>query len=566
MTGSIVPIWREAIEGTVRTLWGIDISEPSFQPILVPAQDLRFGDYTSGVCFKLAKALRSPPPKLAQSLAAAVSQAGFPHLATVEAAGGYLNLTLDRAYLAALLERVHARPGDHGRSSHLKGIKILFEYVSANPTGPVTIAAARQAAVGDTLSRILRFAGAEVLREYYMNDTGGQIQALGRSLLARAAELAGRSLPFPEEGYRGEYIKDLAGRILAERGQEILDHPNAAGICARYACDELMARIRADLKRFGVEFDSFVSQEAIEKSGKVERILKELTARGFTAERDGALWFLSTRLGDDKDRVLVKRDGAYTYLAPDLAYHREKFERGYDRLIDIMGPDHHQHAKELGLALGVLGFEAERLRVLTLQHCRLLRGGEEVKMSKRLATYVTLAELLDEVGVDAARYFFTMRRADSHLDFDIDMAKKQSLENPVYYAQYAHARICSVYEKAQERSMLQPEDLRDGVYARQADPARLGEAELNLLRMLERFPQAIVDAADDLDTTKLTSYVYLLSGAFQSYYTEGNKDPMKRIVTDDRETTAARLRAAGAVQIVLRTALGLLGVSAPTSM
>jgi arginyl-tRNA synthetase len=566
MTGSIAEVWRDGLVRAVQGKWGIDVSDEAFQPLLVPTQDLRHGDYACGVCFKLAKPLRSPPPKLAAELARSIEEARFPHLAKVEAAGGYVNLSLDNAYLAALLDRIHERPGDHGRSSRHAGVKILFEYVSANPTGPVTIAAARQAAVGDTLARTLRFAGAEVLREYYINDTGGQIHNLGLSLLARAAESSGRSVPFPEEGYRGEYIKDLAERFLAERGPGLLDLPDAAQICARFACGELIEGIKADLKRFGVEFDSFASQDAIEKSGKVDRVLDDLRSKGLVAERDGALWFLSTRLGDDKDRVLVKRDGAYTYLAPDLAYHRDKFDRGYDRLIDIMGPDHHQHAKELALGLGVLGFEARRLRVLILQHCRLLRAGEEVKMSKRLATYVTLSELLDEAGVDAARYFFVMRRPDTHLDFDIDVAKKQSLDNPVYYAQYAHARICSVYEKARERGMLRPEDLREGVYSGQADASKLGEGERNLIRLLERFPQAVIDAAEDLDTTKITSYVYSLSGAFQSYYTEGNKDASKRIVSEDPTTTACRLRVAGGVQIVLRTALGLLGVSAPASM
>ncbi|HLG43342.1 MAG TPA: arginine--tRNA ligase [Planctomycetota bacterium] len=567
MLPNIVATWGEALAELIRKGMGVDVSGEAFQPLITPTQDMKFGDYTTGVCFKLAKALRKGPPQIANELASLVEGAKLPHLAKVEAAGGYLNLALTRAYLELLVDVIHQRCADYGMTERFKGVRILLEYVSANPTGPLTIAAARQAAVGDTLARLLKFAGASVTREYYVNDTGGQIHNLGLSILSRAADLAGRKLPFPEDGYRGEYVKDLGGAALAAHGPSLFDKPDSAQLCARLGRDELMKSISADLKVFGADFDVFSSQEALEKSGKVEKTLNVLKEKGLVFDLDGAQWLRTTQFGDDKDRVMVKSDGSYTYRTPDIAYHRDKFERGFDRLIDLLGPDHRQEAKEVAMGLKALGYDAERrVRVIFVEHCRLMRGGEEVKMSKRLATYVTLRELIDEVGVDAARYFFLMRRVESHLDFDIEVAKKQSLDNPVYYAQYAHARICSANEKAVEKGAARAADIHGGLFSREADPRLLDGPELQLIRMLERFPQVVADAAADLDTAKLTSYVYNLSGAFQSYYTEGNKDPAKRMVTEDPARTAARLRAAAAVQIVLRTALGLLGVTAPSKM
>ena len=567
VTPNIVTIWTDALVELVRKNLGVDVSGESFQPLISPTLDLKFGDYTTGVCFKLGRVLRKGPPQLAKELVPRVEAVKLPHLAKVEAAGGYLNLTLARAYLERLVDSVHQLAGEYGQTDRFAGVRVLLEYVSANPTGPLTIAAARQAAVGDTLARLLEFTGASVTREYYVNDTGGQIRNLGLSILSRAADLAGRKLPFPEEGYRGEYVKDLAGAALAAHGPALFDKADAAQVCARLGRDELMKSIAVDLKAFGVEFDVYSSQEALEKSGKVEQTLHVLKQKGLIFDFEGAQWLRTTQFGDDKDRVMVKSDGSYTYRTPDIAYHRDKFERGFDRLIDLLGPDHRQEAKEVAMGLKALGIDADRrVRVIFVEHCRLMRGGEEVKMSKRLATYVTLRELIDEVGVDAARYFFLMRRVESHLDFDLEVAKKQSLDNPVYYAQYAQARICSAYEKAIEKGVVQATDVRGGLFAGGADPRLLDDPELQLIRMLERFPQTAAEAATDLDTAKVTSYVYSLSGAFQSYYTDGNKDPAKRMVTDDAARTAARLRTAAAVQIVLRTALGLLGVSAPSKM
>jgi arginyl-tRNA synthetase len=444
------------------------------------------------------------------------------------------------------------------------GAKVLLEYVSANPTGPVTIAAARQASVGDSLARILKFTGHEVTREYYVNDTGGQIVNLGLSIRSRWSEIPGLKDPFPEQGYHGDYVKEIAQKIWDEGGKS--PEKVTAEFCSRKGRDLLMDSIRADLKAFGVEFDVFTSQEALEKSGKAAAVVETLRSRGLVFEQDGAQWLRTTRFGDDKDRVLVKSGGDFTYRTPDLAYHKDKFDRGFDRLVDIMGPDHHQHAKELALGLQALGYDApKRLKVLFIEHCRLMRAGEEVKMSKRLATYVTLRELIDEVGVDAARWFFTMRKAESHLDFDIETAKKRSLDNPVYYAQYAHARICSIYEKGVERGHLKPAEAA-GVYSGPGDAGRLGTPELDLLRRLERFPAAVEGAAADLDTTRVTSYLYDLSGAFQAYYDGGNRNPELRVIVDDAGLSRARLRLAGAVQRVLQTGFGLLGVSAPRRM
>lgn len=564
MPGGIVDAWTSALSDAVRSRWNLDVSGREFQPLLQPTQQLKFGDYASGICFKLAKPLRTPPPKLFEALRPHLTEENFPHLETAELAGGFVNFRLKRSYLESLIDRIHREGDGFGRGPAGKD-RILLEYVSANPTGPLTIAHARQAAVGDSLARILRFAGHEVTREFYMNDTGGQIAVLGRSILARAEQLAGRDAPFPEEGYQGEYVKDLAGRVLAAEGPGLLDAPDASARCARFGRDLLMQAIREDLRRFRVEFDVYTSQEDLERRGVAQQVVSALRGMGLAFDKDGAVWLETTRFGDDKDRVLVKSDGSFTYRTPDIGYHREKFARGFDRLVNLWGPDHMQHAQDLAVALRALGIDADRrFRVLFIQHCRLMRGAQEVKMSKRLAAFVTLAELLDEVGEDAARWFFAMRKAESHLDFDIEVAKTKSLDNPVYYAQYAHARICSVYDKAAERGKELP--LRDGVYHGPGDLSRLQEPDLEPARLLERFPLAVADAAGELDTTRLTSYLYDLSGAFQSYYTAGNKEPALRILTEDHETTGARLRLAAAVQIVLRNGFNLLGVGAPKRM
>lgn len=567
MLPNIPASWSEALAEIVRHRFRVEVSTAEFQPLIMHTQQLRFGDYTTGIGFKLARSLRKSPAEILAEIRHEITAERFPFLEAASPAGGYLNLRLQRRYFEQLVDEIHSQGRRFGRTGQGRGKKILLEYVSANPTGPLTIAHARQAAIGDSLARILTHAGYEVTREFYKNDTGGQIEKLGRSIHARLAELEGKPVPFPEGGYHGEYIREIA-RVLRDRhGPALLDRRDAVELCAREGRNLLMEAIVKDLERFRTEFDVFTSQEELERRGVAAKVVETLRNKGLVFEKDGAVWLRTTRFGDDKDRVLVKKDGAYAYRTPDIGYHWLKFERGFDRLIDLLGPDHHQHAKDLALGLKALGYDADRrFQVLFVQHCRLMREGREVKMSKRQATYVTLRELLDEVGVDAARYFFAMRKPESHLDFDIEVARKQSLDNPVYYAQYAHARICNIYEKGIERGQLKESDFEHGVYAAPADLARLGQEEIDVVRRLERFPSVVADAAKDLDTTKLTTYLRELSGAFQAYYTEGNHNPSKRVLTDDPGLTAARLRAAAAVQIVLRTGLNLLGVSAPRRM
>lgn len=554
--------WAEAIRQTARSLWNLDVSP--WEPLFLPTLDLKFGDVSTGLAFRIARPLRRPPARIVSELLPRLTADALPGLGRAEAAGGgYINFFFSRSFLEDQTKSIVVQGEEFGRARPAKPLRILLEYVSANPVGPVTIASARQAAVGDALARILTAAGHEVTREYYVNDTGGQIEKLGMSIYHHIARRIGRDYPIPEGGYHGPYVAELAQECLSSRGAGLVEDPNAIEICSRYGKERMLEAIRTDLRTFRVEFDNWYSQEALEKSGKVAHVVQSFRDRGLTREEEGAIW-LRTRdfAGDDKDRVLVKRDGTYTYRTPDIAYHIDKLERGFDQLIDLLGPDHHSESREVLMGLRLLGYDVEgRIRVLIVQHCRLLRGNEEVKMSKRLGTYVSLRDLIEEVGVDAARYFFVMRKTDSHLDFDLELAKKQSLDNPVYYVQYAHARICSIVREGLERGLIPAEDVRDLQFHGEADLSRLGSPEENLMRTLIRYPSVVAGAAADLDPTRLTTYLYKLSGEFQSFYDLGRKDRSVRVLVEDEPLRRARLLLCSAVQQTIRNACALLGIT-----
>jgi arginyl-tRNA synthetase len=537
----------------LKALKELGVEDPqSVQPLTEPPADLKFGDLTSSVALRLARPLKKPPRKIAEELAARLTRWKLSI-----AGAGFLNFDFGSGFAGEVIEQARGEGDRFGRSSDGRLQRVLVEHTSANPTGPLHIAHGRQAAVGDSLARILAFAGYEVGREFYVNDTGNQMENLGRSILARYLETKGKTLEFEgkpyrfdgsvENAYRGDYIKELAARV---------QEPATVESCGRLGGEILLGEIHRDLEHFWVTFDRWSSQEELERSGAVQKLVDRLKSKGLAYEKDGALWLKSKDNGDTDDKVLVKKDGLFTYRTPDIAYHLDKFARGWERLIDLWGPDHHAHIQGMTIALKMLGLPHDRFKVLIVQHCRLLKDGQEVKMGKRLASYVTLRELMDEVGVDATRWFFAMRKTDSPLDFDMTLAVKQSADNPVYYVQYAHARIASVLRKGGV----------EGPYAGPFEAAALGPDEILLVRHVRALQRAVERAARDLDPSTICTYAHGLASEYQHYQTAGKKDLSKRILADDPALRRARLATVSAVKIALKNALRLVGVEAPERM
>jgi arginyl-tRNA synthetase len=540
------------------------------QGLLGPSRDPKHGVLASGVGFKLAEALRQPPLAIARRVAEACNAraAAFPGLLRAEAAPpGYVNFTASPAFYDDLVREILRTDHSFGRTATVAGQMIGLEFCSANPTGPLHVAHGRQAAVGDCLANILAFAGGKVVREYYWNDTGNQVKNLVASVCARGRQLrAGQPTDGPigfEGGYSGAYLVDLTRKLMEERGPEFVAEPpggfDAPSPLRAAVVGAMKDLILADLAEFGVRYDVQTSQEALEAGGKVAALIDEFRRRGIVYEKDGALWFKAQDFGDTQDWVLVKGDGAYTYRAPDYAYHRDKFERGLTRVVDLWGPDHHAYVGSVRAGLKAMDPAwAERFRVLLVQFCKMVRGTVEVKMSKRGGTFVTLREVIDEVGPDATRFFFVLRKIDSHLTFDLELAKAQKSENPVFYVQYAHARIASVLRKAQEQfGPLRLEAAGGGP---------VGDEEAPLLQVAARFPDAVERAAAELEPYVVTEFLLNLAAALQSYYQRGDKDERFRMLHPDEPVRRMRLAAARAVQIVLRNGLALLGVSAPERM
>lgn len=552
--------------------------KPAFDPdasFEVPREE-KFGDISTNAVFRLAKEKKRPPRPMAEEVARAIEPliAAGPLNSRIDRVAvegpGFINFYYSTSEIAGVLLRIHAQGPDFGKPK-LKSKNILLEFVSANPTGPLTVAHGRQAALGDSLARILRFAGHRVTTEYYNNDEGVQINTLGQSLFLRVGQiLEMKDCPkeMPENYYQGEYLIGIARNFIQEKGEQTLkklwinpEKPNDAKAvvdlvneCRIYARDHIMEGIKKDLADFDTHFDSYYSQEALGKSGKVEAALDELKKLGVVYESEGAVWLRSSAFGDDKDRVLVKSDKNYTYLTPDIAYHHEKFLRGFDRLIDILGPDHHGYIARLKASQKALGHDPDAVNVLIAQLVTLYEGQKQVRMSTRAGEFVTLRQILDEVGRDAGRFFFLMRKFDAHLDFDLSLAKSQTPENPVFYIQYAHARIESV--KNLNRALLSTLPWDDAsVAAKLAHPM-----EQRVMRLLSQFEDSVLGAEKTLEPYRLVSYLMELASAFHRFYAEN------RIVGDDPALTQARLMLVESVQTVLRSGLGLLGVSAPTKM
>jgi arginyl-tRNA synthetase len=514
------------------------------------------GDFATNFAMLSAKAQKAAPRKIAQIMLDHMSDAGELIARTEIAGPGFINFFLHPAAWPPVVRQVLILDQQYGASDMGRGKKVQVEFVSANPTGPLHVGHGRGAAVGDSVARVLSFCGFDVQREYYINDSGRQIATLGRSVYLRCQELLGRVVDFPQDCYQGDYISDLAREMMDSDGPDIgaMSESEAVAHCARYAAGQITTGIREDLQDFGVTYDQWFSEQQLYDSGKVDRCLEDLKGRGLVYLHEGAWWFKTSDLGDEKDRVVVRNNGQTTYFASDIAYHIEKYERGFDRVIDVWGADHHGYIARMTAAVEASGRRREQFHVILVQLVNLLRGGLPVAMSTRSGEFVTLKEVVAEVGADAARFIFLTRDYDSPLDFDLEVAKQKSNDNPVFYVQYVHARIASILRKAIEQGV-------GGGDWQDAPGARLIEAEeIQLIKALARYPQVVEAAAQALAPHRITFYLMQLSAYFHAYY---NKH---RVLTEDRDLSIGRLCLVRAVQKVIRNGLALLGVSAPHHM
>ncbi|MBU5674274.1 arginine--tRNA ligase [Paenibacillus brevis] len=524
--------------------------------VLEVPKEKAHGDLATNAAMQLSRIAKKNPRQIAEELIGYLDYAKA-GIEQAEIAGpGFINFRLGKSYLYPVIEQVYSQGKNYGRVDAGQGERVQMEFVSANPTGSLHLGHARGAAVGDALCNVLDFAGYEVTREYYINDAGNQVVNLCKSIEARYLQELGQDVPMPEDGYHGEDIKGFAKELVSEKGDALLSMTaeEREAFLRSYGLEKELAKIKRDLGRFRVDFDVWFSETSLYEDGQVEASLAELREKGQTYEQDGATWLRTTDYGDDKDRVLVKNDGTYTYLTPDIAYHRNKYDRGFNRLINIWGADHHGYIPRVKAAMQALGKNPEQLTVLIAQMVSLFQDGEKVKMSKRTGKAVTMVDLMDEVGVDAIRYFFTMRSMDSHLDFDMDLAISTSNENPVYYVQYAHARICSIFRQAEEQGVEIPQPNAVNFSKLTA------EHEYDLLRKMGELPEEIAVAANSYAPHRLVRYVYELAAMLHSYYRA------ERVITEDAEQTAARLVLLGAVRTVIANVLRLIGVSAPERM
>lgn len=540
------------------------------------------GDYSTSIALMLAKPLKKAPRLIAEMLAGYLRQVGQSDLAEISIANpGFINLRFSDAFWQARLLEISVAGEAWGRGAAKKHPKLCIEYISANPTGPLHFAHGRHAAVGDSLTKLLRFVGYDVTREFYINDAGNQVAMLAHSVWARYMETAGAqradipTVPFPENGYKGAYIRSIGQALFAQQGERFVSSeiPKNIEEIKQFAINQCLAMIRETLSKFGVEFDVWQSERALHTAGDVEGTLALLDQAGFIDRHDDAVWLRTTTLwADEKDRVVIKSDGLPTYLLADIAYHRKKISRGFDQLVDIWGSDHHGHIPRMQAALKALGQDPGQLSVILIQMVSLLRDGVPVAMGKREGEFVTLDAVIDEVGLDATRFFYLMRRHDTPLEFDLELAKRQSMDNPVYYAQYAHARCASLLRKAKELEVPS------------FPPSAALMAHLNLpeeiaiLRRLADFPDFLEDAAKAYEPHRLVQYVLELVGEFQSYYTRLQKVHGDTILPQQSqrtghwrdqwnwEKTAARLIWVDAVRQVIAITLFLLGVNAPSEM
>ncbi len=516
-------------------------------------KDSSNGDYSSNIAMQLTKVLKRNPREIATAIVENLNKEEG-KIEKVEIAGpGFLNFFVNKSSIASIITEVLAQQDKYGHSNHGKGIKYDIEYVSANPTGDLHLGHARGAAGGDSLARIMMAAGYDVTREYYVNDAGNQIKNLAYSLMARYNQECGLDWEMPEDGYHGSDIKNIAVQIREIIGDKYKGQNNeeAYKYFRETGKEYELEKIKVLLKDFGVEFDVWFSETSLYEDNMIIPTLDKLKSLGHTYEADGALWLRSTDYNDDKDRVLIKTDGTYTYLVPDIAYHLNKLDRGYDYLVDILGADHHGYINRLKASIQALGYEANKLEVDICQMVRLVRNGEEVKMSKRTGNAITIRSLIDETGVDAVRYFFVSKAANTHFDFDLDLAESKSNENPVYYVQYAHARMASILGLAKEANIELASNYELLTH----------EKEIELLKYINEFKNVVVDAADARLPHKIVNYVQKVAQLFHSFYNE-----CKVVDSTNIELSSQRLALVAATKITLKNALNLIGVSAPEKM
>lgn len=538
---------KQAVSQALKKAFDVDVELEDVQ--IEAPRNKEHGDYAANTAMKMVKVLHKNPRQIASGLAEALDREAY-GIEKVEIAGpGFMNFTMKRDSFAAVVEKILQEKDAYG-SGEPNGIKVNLEFVSANPTGSLHLGHARGAAWGDSAARIMEKAGYDVTREYYVNDAGNQIRNLALSLWARYRQALGMDTEIGADGYLGEDIKEKGKELAAEYGNAYIeDTPENLDFFRKEGIAFELDKIRKDLSDYRVHHDVWSSEQSIRDAGLVEKALDRLAQEGYSYEEEGALWFRTTAFGDDKDRVLRKQDGSYTYLVPDLAYHNTKYERGFDVIVDFLGADHHGYISRLKAGMSALGNDPDKLHVDIIQMVRLVNDGEEMKMSKRLGNATTIRELCERVGVDAARYFFVQRALDSHLDFDMELAARQSNENPVYYAQYAHARMCSIKKGAGE---IQPAD---------ACPDLTSDKEIALMKRLQEFPKVVQDAAASRQVHKMVHYIQALASDFHSFY-----NACRVIDPDNVDLSAQRLALVEAARIVLAQALDLIGVSAPETM
>ncbi|MEC1651552.1 arginine--tRNA ligase [Bacillus vallismortis] len=523
--------------------------------VLETPKDKTHGDYSTNMAMQLARVAKRAPRQIAEEIVAHFDK-GKASIEKLDIAGpGFINFYMNNHYLTKLIPSVLKAGEAYGETNIGNGERVQVEFVSANPTGDLHLGHARGAAVGDSLCNVLSKAGYDVSREYYINDAGNQINNLALSVEVRYFEALGLEKPMPEDGYRGEDIIAIGKRLAEEYGDRFVneDESERLAFFREYGLKYELEKLRKDLENFRVPFDVWYSETSLYQNGKIDKALEAIREKGHVYEEDGATWFRSTTFGDDKDRVLIKKDGTYTYLLPDIAYHKDKLDRGFDKLINVWGADHHGYIPRMKAAIEALGYEKGTLEVEIIQLVHLYKNGEKMKMSKRTGKAVTMRDLIEEVGLDAVRYFFAMRSADTHMDFDLDLAVSTSNENPVYYAQYAHARICSMLRQGEEQGLKPAADL-DFSHVQ-------SEKEYDLLKTIGGFPEAVAEAAEKRIPHRVTNYIYDLASALHSFY-----NAEKVIDPENEEKSRERLALMKATQITLNNALQLIGVSAPEKM
>ncbi len=514
------------------------------------------GDFSTNMAMIMASSQKMPPRKIAEAVTKNIIDREKILEKTEIAGPGFINFFINPRSWHPVMFKVHDENWRYGASNMGKGKKIQVEFVSSNPTGPLHVGHGRGAAVGDTVANILKFCGYDVQKEYYINDSGRQIHTLGKSILLRYKALFGEQIEYPKDCYQGEYIKDYAEEIKNRKGKKLLyqEEETSISFCARFAAKQIIENIRKDLEAFGVDFDNWYSEQSLYDSGKVDAVIDDFKNKNMIYKKDGALWFKTTKYGDEKDRVIVRKNGQMTYFASDIAYHQDKFDRGFERVIDVWGADHHGYISRVASAVEASGRKRNQFHVILVHLVNLLRGGEPVAMSTRTGEFVTLRDVIDEVGKDATRFIFLTRHYESPLDFDLELAKKKTNDNPVFYVQYVHARISSILRKGEEGGF-------DKISWDEKAVATLNEPEeINLMKAMDRYPEILRSSAEFMEPHRLTFYLIDLASIFHAYY---NKH---RVLTNDPVLSQGRLYLIKAVQKVIRNGLMLLGVAAPERM